>query len=222
MINTPANPSGKVWSPQELELVADFARRRDLFVFTDEIYEHFLYDGRQHAAPAAIGDLRDRTITMSGLSKTFSITGWRIGYAACAARFAEMIGYINDLVYVCAPAPLQMGVARGLDTLPGDFYTELCNAYSRKRDRTCQALSAAGLEPYVPEGAYYVLANATGLPGRTSKDRAMHLLERVGVAAVPGSAFFHAGDGESLLRFCFAKTDRDLDEALRRLNSIKG
>jgi aminotransferase len=217
LINTPANPSGKVWTRPELDLFADFAKRRDLFVFTDEIYEYFLYDDRRHVSPAAIGGLRDRTITISGLSKTFSITGWRIGYAACDRRWAQMIAYMNDLVYVCAPAPLQIGVARGLETLDPSYYDDLRSEYARKRDRICDALSTARLTPFVPQGAYYVLADVSRLPGRTSKERAMHLLQKTGVASVPGSAFFHDDAGEDMVRFCFAKRDGVLDDACLRL-----
>src|SRR5713101_7552972 len=113
VINSPANPSGKVFSRTELELIRAFAIGHDLFVLTDEIYEHFLYDDRQHISPATLPGMRERTITISGLSKTFSITGWRIGYAACSSRWTELIGSLNDLIYVCAPAPLQAGVAKG-------------------------------------------------------------------------------------------------------------
>ncbi len=217
MINTPGNPSGKVWSRAELEMVGAFATKHDLFIFTDEIYEYFLYDGRKHVSPASLPGLRERTITISGLSKTFSITGWRIGYAACDARWARMIGYMNDLVYVCPPAPLQMGVARGLEALEPAYYEKLCAEYRAKRDRICSALDQARLTPFVPQGAYYVLADLSRFPGETSKERAMHLLRTTGVASVPGSAFFHDGAGEHMARFCYAKTDDVLDEACRRL-----
>jgi aminotransferase len=219
MINTPANPSGKVWSEAEIAVVADFARRHDIFVFTDEIYEHFVFDGRRHVAPGAVAGMAERTITISGLSKTFSITGWRIGYSASDARWAKMIGYINDLVYVCAPAPLQAGVARGLEALGEDYYRGLCDEYFAKRDKICGALDKAKLAPCVPQGAYYVLADVSRLPGRTSKERVMSLLQQTGVASVPGEAFFHSG-GEQLARFCFAKSEEDLDEACRRLERL--
>jgi aminotransferase len=197
--------------------VGDFAKKHDLFVFTDEIYEHFLYDGRTHVSPASIPGLRERTILISGLSKTFSITGWRIGYAACEARWAKMIGYMSDLVYVCPPAPLQVGVARGLDALPPEYYGGLCAEYRVKRDRVCDALDKAKLTPIVPQGAYYVLADLSRLNGATSKDRCIALLRTTGVASVPGSAFFHDGAGDRLARFCFAKRDEVLEEACRRL-----
>ena len=220
MINTPANPTGKVWSRAELEAVADFAEKHDLYVFTDEVYENLVYDGREHLSPAVIAKLRPRTITMSSLSKTFSITGWRIGYAAAEQRWAKMIGYMNDLVYVCAPAPLQMGVARGLDQVPDSYYADMCASYRVKRDKICDALKRAGLEPYVPRGAYYVLADLSKIDGRTSKDRAMNLLERTGVATVPGESFYREGRGETIARFCFAKTEEQLQEACRRLGRL--
>jgi len=221
VINTPANPSGKVFTRTELELIADFANRHDLFVFTDEIYEHFLFDRREHLSPACLPGMRERTITISGASKTFSITGWRVGWSACSNRWTPLIGALNDLVYICAPAPLQTGVAAGLEKLGRDYYDGLIREYSVKRDKICGALSKAKLTPFVPQGAYYVLADVSRLPGRNSKERAMYLLERTGVASVPGSAFFHASDGEELVRFCFAKKDDDLDRACRQLENLK-
>ena len=220
MVNTPANPSGKVFTAAELQWVADFAIRHDLFVFTDEIYEYFLYDNRCHISPGSLPEIADRTITISGYSKTFSITGWRIGYSVSAVRWAQMIGYMNDLVYVCAPAPLQYGVAVGIEELHAGFYRDLCGDYQRKRDHICRALQRAGLPPSVPEGAYYVLADAFRLPGLGSKEKAMHLLASTGVASVPGEAFFHGPDGKNFLRFCYAKTERELEQACERIESL--
>lgn len=220
MVNTPANPCGKVFTRAELDKIADLAIRHDLFVFTDEIYEYFLYDGRRHISPGSIARIKDRTITISGYSKTFSVTGWRIGYAACHEKWAKIIGYMNDLIYVCAPTPLQAGVAQGISSLPESFYKKLCALYAGKREKVCSALQKAGLTPYVPQGAYYVLADVAHLPGRTSKEKAMHILRKTGVASVPGSAFYHDKGGENLVRFCFAKDDKDLDEACRRLQKL--
>jgi len=216
MINTPANPSGKVFTYEELERLAAVAARHDLFVFTDEIYEHFVYDGNRHIPPAILPGLRERTITISGLSKTFSITGWRVGYSICDARWAQTIGYFNDLVYVCAPAPLQMGVARGLMHLGAAYYDKLAQEYVNKRDKICGALSQAGLKPYKPQGAYYVLGDISRIPGENSKAKAMNLLRRSKVACVPGEAFYHDDAGENLARFCFAKQDDVLDAACRQ------
>lgn len=220
IVNTPANPSGKVFTREELDVVAAFAERYDLFVFTDEIYEHFLYGGHTHHSFAALPGMKERTITVSGASKTFSVTGWRIGYAVCDARWAQAIGYFNDLVYVCAPAPLQIGVAKGFQELSDDYYRALSREYEAKRDLFCRALSAAGLAPAIPDGAYYVLADVSQLPGKTAKERAMHILQKTGVASVPGSAFYHDGRGEEMVRFCFAKEDSVLEEAGRRLQLL--
>ncbi len=217
VVCTPGNPSGKVYSEPELRIIAECAVQHDLFVFTDEIYEYFLYDGRRHISPATLPGMAERTITISGYSKTFSITGWRIGYAVCALKWARMIGYANDLVYVCAPAPLQMGVAAGIRELDAAFYHDLQAEFDRKRDWLCNALISAGLPPHVPQGAYYVLADASRLRGRTSREKAVNLLKETGVAGVPGSAFYHDGGGENLIRFCYAKPDEELIEACRRL-----
>lgn len=220
VVNTPANPSGKVFSWAELEWIAGVALRHDLFVFTDEIYEYFVYEGRRHVSPASLPGMSGRTITISGFSKTFSITGWRIGYSVSDARWAQMIGYMNDLVYVCAPAPLQYGVAVGIEELKPEFYSDLCGQYEKRRGRLCSALERAGLNPFVPQGAYYILADVSSLPGCTSKEKAMYLLSRTGVAGVPGEAFFHGSAGKDLIRFCFAKTDSELEEACRRLERL--
>ena len=220
ILNTPANPSGKVFSRAELEAVAEVAREHDLFVLTDEIYEYFVYDGAKHISPATLDGMRERTIVMSGFSKTFSVTGWRLGYVTADARWMAAMGYFHDLTYVCAPAPLQHGAAAGLEQLPPDFYTQLAADHRSKRERILAALRDAGMEPGVPAGAYYVLASASRLPGKTAAKKARHLLAATGVASVAGSAFFRHGRGENLLRFCFAKKDHDLDEACARLRRL--
>ena len=220
IVNSPGNPSGKIFSRQEMETIAAIAQQHDLFVFTDEIYEYFLYDGRTHVSLATLPGMADRTITIGGYSKTFSITGWRIGYSVAAARWAQAIGAMNDLLYVCAPTPLQAGVAVGIQELPDSFYLDQARDYQRKRDRFCQALAKAGLTPSIPQGAYYVLADASRLPGITGKDRAMHLLDRIGLAGVPGEAFFSGAEGKQFLRFSYAKTDADIDEACSRIAKL--
>jgi len=217
IVNSPGNPSGKVFSRQELESIAAIAQQHDLFVFTDEIYEYFLYDGRTHVSLASLPGMADRTITIGGYSKTFSITGWRIGYCVAAARWAQAIGAMNDLLYVCAPTPLQAGVAMGIQELPDSFYHDLARDYQRKRDRLCKALAKAGLTPSIPQGAYYVLADSSRLPGTTGKERAMSLLETIGLAGVPGEAFFSGADGRQFIRFSYAKIDFDIDDACRRI-----
>jgi aminotransferase len=219
ILNSPANPSGKVFTREELEFIAELAVQHDLFVITDEIYEYFLYDQNEHISPASLPGMAERTITISGFSKTYSITGWRIGYAVCDARWAHSIGYFHDLAYICAPSPFQHGVAAGLEELTPKFYQDLAKEYRGKRDLLCTTLEQIGLNPSWPQGSYYVLADATSLPGINSKEKAMHLLSQVGVASVPGEAFFSEG-GRNLLRFCFAKTDSDLEEACRRLSRM--
>lgn len=220
IVNSPGNPSGKVFSRQELESLAAIAQQKDLLVFTDEIYEYFLYDGRAHVSFAALPGMADRTITLGGYSKTFSITGWRIGYSVAAARWAQAIGAMNDLLYVCAPTPLQAGVAVGIQELPDSFYRDLAHDYQQKRDRFCLALTKAGLTPSIPQGAYYVLADASRLPGTMGKERAMFLLETIGLAGVPGEAFFSGTDGRRFIRFSYAKIDSDIDDACRRLERL--
>ena len=217
IVNSPGNPSGKIFSRQELESMAAVAQQHDLFVFTDEIYEYFLYDDRTHVSLASLPGMADRTITIGGYSKTFSITGWRIGYSIAAARWAQAIGAMNDLLYVCAPTPLQAGVAVGIQELPDLFYRNLARDYQRKRDRFCRALTQAGLSPSIPQGAYYVLADMSRLPGTTGKERAMFLLETIGLAGVPGEAFFSGPDGRRFIRFSYAKIDADIDDACGRI-----
>ena len=219
MINSPANPSGKVFNRQELEWIAAFAKKNDLFVFTDEIYEYFVYEG-EHISPATLPGMWERTITMSGYSKTFCITGWRIGYTIAHRKWVQAMSYFNDLVYVCAPAPLQAGVAKGIRELPESFYQQISEEYIQKRDLLCGTLTEIGLTPSVPKGAYYVLADASSLPGATAKEKTMYLLRETGVASVAGSAFYHGSGGENLVRFCFAKTDAELAEACRRLKTL--
>ncbi|MEE2702998.1 MAG: pyridoxal phosphate-dependent aminotransferase [Myxococcota bacterium] len=220
MVNTPQNPSGKVFERSELEMIADLARSHDLFLFTDEVYEHFLFDGREHLSPATFPDVRERTITMNALSKTFAITGWRLGWIAADRRWARAFGPLSDLVYVCPPTPLQLGAARGLELLGADYYDGIRVEYQEKRDRICASLERAGLSPWVPQGSYYVLADISRLPGQTSKERAMALLRETGVACVPGEAFFRGSQGHRMGRFCFGLTDEDLAEACRRLEKL--
>lgn len=220
IVNSPGNPSGKVFGRQELESLAALAQQYDLFVFTDEIYEYFLYDDRAHVSLATLPGMADRTITIGGYSKTFSITGWRIGYSVAAAKWAQAIGAMNDLLYVCAPTPLQAGVAVGIQELPDSFYRNQAGDYQRKRDRFCQALAKAGLTPSVPQGAYYVLADTSRLPGATGKERAMFLLDTIGLAGVPGEAFFSGTEGRQFIRFSYAKIDADIDDACRRLAQL--
>ena len=220
VINTPGNPSGKVFTKKELEDLAGLAQQHDLLIFTDEIYEYFLYDQHEHVSLASFPGMAGRTITISGYSKTFSITGWRIGHSVAPTPYAELIGAMNDLLYVCAPAPLQYGVAVGIQELGSSFYQEVRRTFQSKRDRFCEVLEQVGLQPTVPQGAYYVLADVSRIPGISGKDRAMWILEKTGVAGVPGEAFFQGHQGSQYIRFSYAKTDHDLDEACSRLTQL--
>lgn len=220
IINTPSNPCGKVFSREELEILGDFCIQHDLIIFTDEIYEYITYDNKEHVSPASIDQIKDRVITISGYSKTFSITGWRIGYSIAKKEFAHLIGVASDLIYVCAPAPLQYATAQAINNLSDDFYLELKNEFIQKRKIICDALNDCGLTPYVPQGAYYVLADISQLRGSSSKEKCMWLLDKTGVAAVPGESFYHDVGGETLARFCFAKDDSVLNEAAERLKKL--
>lgn len=219
VVCTPSNPSGKMFSRAELEQLADVARERDLLVITDEIYEEIRYDGREHISPATVSDLAARTVTIMGLSKTFSITGWRLGYAVASREMIEAMTLVHDLFYICAPTPLQHGVAAGFEA-PADFFEDMRADYARKRAVLCDALDAAGLDPIVPQGSYYTLADTARLGAPDARAAARVLLERTGVAAVPGTAFYADGGGEGLLRFCYAKADEELEEAARRLRAL--
>jgi aminotransferase len=226
ILNTPANPSGKVFTREELEMIAEFSIEHDLFVFTDEMYEYFLYEGAKHISIATMPEMSERTITISGFSKTFSVTGWRLGYLTGSTRWLPSIGNFHDLTYICAPAPLQHGAAAGLLELPASFYTEMAADYQQKRNLVCAALAKAGLTPSVPNGAYYILADATDVPGKNAREKALRLLKDTGIAAVAGSAFFATdasgrNAGDHLLRFCYAKKQSELEEACQRLESYR-
>jgi len=218
VVCTPSNPSGKVWQPEELDVVADLCARRDLVAVTDEIYEHILFDGVRHAPLSTRPGARERTISISGFSKTFAITGWRLGWLTAPAEAARRIVVAHDLLYVCAPTPLQHAMLDAL-AMPTSYFDDLSSKYATKRAILCDALQAAGFEPYRPAGAYYVLADARRLGQPDAKAAAMTLLERAKVASVPGTSFYKDPIGESLLRFCFAKEDDVLIEAGRRLQA---
>jgi aminotransferase len=220
IVNTPSNPAGKIFTRAELAALADLAVERGLFVFTDEIYEHFVYGEAEHVSMATLPGMRERTIVISGFSKTFSVTGWRLGYLVADAKWLGAISYFHDLTYVCAPSAFQHGAAAGLEKLGPEFYEALATDHLLKRAKIVAALDAAGMKAYVPRGAYYVLADASRLPGETAAVKARWLLAETGVASVAGSAFFRAGGGEDLLRFCFAKRDADLADACDRLGRL--
>ncbi|HSP34176.1 MAG TPA: pyridoxal phosphate-dependent aminotransferase [Thermoanaerobaculia bacterium] len=217
VVCTPSNPCGKVFTRDELETIASLCRERNALAYTDEIYEYIVYDGRRHFSMASIAP--DVTITISGFSKTFSITGWRIGYVATQADLAKPIGLVNDLFYVCAPTPLQWGVARALD-VGEEYYRNLAADYQKKRDMLAEALDEGGFTPYVPQGAYYMLAE---IPDEfaDAREAADSLIENARVASVPGPSFYASANGDRLLRFCFAKDFGALEEACRRLRALR-
>lgn len=220
VVCTPSNPSGKMFAREELEKIGALCREFGAWIFTDEIYEYIVYDGRKHVSVASIPSCKDLTITISGFSKTFSITGWRIGYAVADERVAGPIGLMNDLFAICAPTPLQWGVARALE-IGDDYYRDMAADYQKKRDMLAEALDDAGFKPSVPQGSYYMLAE---IPAEFRDDReaAQTLLERARVASVPGTAFFVSEQGKRMLRFCFAKDFAALDEACKRLRAFGG
>jgi aminotransferase len=219
VVCTPSNPSGKMFTREELEKIGALCREFGAWIFTDEIYEYIVYDGRKHVSVASIPSCRDLAITISGFSKTFSITGWRVGYVIADERVAGPIGLMNDLFAICAPTPLQWGVARALE-IGDDYYANMAADYQKKRDMLADALSEAGFKPSIPQGAYYMLAQ---IPDefRDDKEAAQTLLETTRVASVPGSAFFVSEAGKRMLRFCFAKDFASLDEACERLRAFK-
>lgn len=222
IINTPHNPSGKVFSREELELVAELCERYDALVITDEIYEHILYDGATHISPASIPGLKDRTITINGLSKTYSATGWRIGYAIAPEDITSAIRKIHDFLTVGAPAPLQEAAVTGLK-LPRDYYTKLATFYQHKRDMLCAALEGVGFAPFIPRGAYYVLCGISSFGAESDVDFVVRLVEEIGVATVPGSSFYSSQElGKDKIRFAFCKTEETLRAAIQRLEKLRG
>lgn len=220
VICNPANPSGKVFTKEELEQIGEFAQEHDLIVFADEMYEHFLYEGAVHIPAISIQSLKDRCVTLSGFSKVFSITGWRLGYAIASVEVIEAMAQFNDLIYVCAAAPLQMGAAQGLEKLGDEYYRELSSVHQMKRDFFCDALRDAGLNPSVPSGAYYVMTDISGIAGSDDFEKVMTILERTGVAAVPGRAFYHDDGGKNMARFCYSKPLEVLQDAARRIRKL--
>jgi aminotransferase len=221
LICSPSNPSGKVFTREELGVIAAFCEAHDLLAITDEIYEYILYDGREHVSMASLPGMASRTVMMSGFSKTFSITGWRLGFVVAPPELAEPIGLVNDLFYVCAPTPLQHGLARGMMRLNDSYYDGLRALYQAKRDLFCGVLDEVGLKAHWPQGAYYVLADASGLGCATAREASMKILEEVGVASVPGSAFLPGEAGERLVRFCYAKEQSVLEDACARLRRLR-
>ncbi len=221
VVNTPNNPTGRVLTRRELEAIADLCRRYDAYAVTDEIYEHIYYEG-EHIPIATLPGMRDRTVTISGASKTFSITGWRVGTIVAPAPVTDAIRKVHDFLTVGAPAPLQEGVAAALETLGPDYYSGLARDYRKRRDLLCGGLLDAGLRCTPPQGAYYVLADFSTLSDLPDDEFSYWLTREVGVAPVPGSSFYSKAEmGQTVVRFAFCKTDDLLSEAVKRLAGVR-
>ncbi len=220
IINTPNNPTGKVFSREELKFIADLCRKWDVLAITDEIYEHILYDNHSHLAMATLDGMQDRTITINALSKTYSVTGWRVGYVIASPRLTQGIRKVHDFLTVGAPAPLQEAGARAL-ALPRQYYTDLAAAYQRRRDLLLKALRQTGFECTTPYGAYYIMANFSALSALADTEFTKYLVKDIGIAVVPGSSFFHEPErGSRYVRLCFCKKDSTLQSAAERLQRI--
>ena len=221
MINTPVNPSGKVFTTEELDSIGRVLDGTNVFVFTDEVYEYMVFDGRAHVPPASIPSLAARTITMNSFSKTYSITGWRIGFMAGPADVIASCGRVFDQINICAPRPMQRGVQRALEELPDAFYTGLRDDYQARRDAMCGSLEKAGFTFALPEGTYYVLADYSQVLGDVPSDEAvMAMIERIGVNAVPGGVFYEDPSRSREIRFHFAVTDDVIAEVGERVQAL--
>lgn len=221
IVNTPNNPSGHVFSREELAFIAGLCQEFDCLAITDEIYEHIVFDGHQHISLATLPGMWERTITISGLSKTYAVTGWRVGWAIAPEDLTNAIRKVHDFLTVCAPAPLQEAGVVAL-RLPREYYTRLAEDYARKRDILLQALAAAGFHPWTPQGAYYILCDLSAFGAPDDVRFAQALAEQARVTCVPGSSFYQPGSdlGRQQVRFTFSKKDETLREAAERLSRI--
>jgi len=222
VINTPNNPTGHVFTRQELEGIAALCQEFDAYAVTDEVYEHITFDGAEHIPMATLPGMRDRTITISSASKTFAITGWRMGTIVAHPEVSDAIRKVHDFLTVGAAAPLQEGVAAGLEMLPASYYVGLSDLYLKKRDLFYPALVEAGFKCAAPRGAYYILADFSNLSDLPDDEFSLWLTKEAGVAPVPGSSFFHdPEDGRRLVRWAFCKTEELLEQAAERLLRVK-
>ncbi|MEO8476128.1 MAG: aminotransferase class I/II-fold pyridoxal phosphate-dependent enzyme [Actinomycetota bacterium] len=220
IVNSPNNPTGKVFSRVELETIAALCVRHDVVAVTDEIYEHILYDGAVHIPMATIPGMEDRTVTISALSKTYSVTGWRVGWAIAPTSLMAGIRPVHDFLTVAAAAPLQVAGITAL-SLPSSYYGEMAAGYAARRETMMRILVDAGFKAQAPSGAYYVMANCSYLGMGDDVATAQHLVEHAGVAAVPGSSFFSdPAEGSHLLRFAFCKELATLEAAGDRLRAV--
>jgi len=228
VVNTPANPSGKVWTRDELSRLLGLMQDHDLVAVTDEIYEYMLYDGAEHVSLASLPGAYERTITLSGFSKAYNVTGWRLGYAVAPAPIADKMGLMNDLLYICAPRPLQHAALAAFENLGDDYVPNLRDDYAARRRLLCETLEDIGFEVPWPDGAYYTLANFDTLAEtRTGfgddKEAMKTLVREAKVASVSGRSFYEdPADGRSQLRFCFAKELPVLEQACEQLREAFG
>ena len=221
IVNTPNNPTGKVFTRPELELIRDLCVEFDVLAITDEIYEHILYDGTKHISMASLDGMQDRTITINGMSKTYSVTGWRVGWTIAPPRITDAIRKVHDFLTVGAPAPLQEAGASAL-SLPESYYTQLAEGYRRRRDRLLPVLEETGFRCFLPRGAYYVMTDISSFGYSDDLAFSKYLVSEIGVAAVPGSSFYRdPRDGARQVRFAFCKRDDTLDEAAKRLRKVR-
>lgn len=218
LINTPHNPTGKVFNLSELKIIAELCQKWGVFIITDEIYEHILYDQAQHIYPASLPDMADLTITITGLSKTYSLTGWRIGWAIAKPEISTAIRKVHDFLTIAAPAPLQRAAVQGVK-LPSSFYNGLKKEYDLRRQYMMETLNKISMPYFRPEGAYYIFADVSQYGFANDIDFAKHLLEKVGVATIPGSTFFQreTSQSHSFVRFCFSRKEETLAAARERL-----
>ena len=221
VVNTPNNPTGKVFSRSELELIRDLCVEFNVLAITDEIYEHILYDAARHTSIAALEGMRERTITINGLSKTYGVTGWRVGWAVAPPAITDAIRKVHDFLTVGAPAPLQEAGVAAL-ALPATYYQGLAEGYRKRRDRLIPVLDEVVFRCLRPRGAYYVMTDIRGFGFASDLEFTKYLVEEIGVATVPGSSFYNdPRDGSQQIRFAFCKRDETLDEAGTRLRKLK-
>jgi len=221
VVNNPNNPTGRVFTREELQLIANLCIERNLIAITDEIYEHILYVDRPHISLATLPGMAERTVTIGGLSKTYSVTGWRLGYTLAAPELTNAIRKVHDFLTVGAPAPLQEAAVVALK-FPRSYYDQLRADYTRRRAIILDALQDAGFECYAPEGAYYVMTDFSAFGFDDDVELARYLVKEVGVASVPGSSFYAPPElGKRQVRFCFCKKEETLREAGERLTQLK-
>jgi aspartate/methionine/tyrosine aminotransferase len=217
VVNSPNNPTGKVFTREELEFIAGLCHEFDALAITDEIYEHILYDGAIHTPIISLPGMRERSILVNSMSKTYSVTGWRVGWVLAPPDLTDSIRKVHDFITVGAASPLQQAGVMALG-MADDYYAKLATEYAGKRDHLVASLEAAGLRCSIPRGAYYVMADISALNFHDDVKFVSHLIEKVGIAAVPGSSFFsHSGDGANWVRFCFCKKYETLEVARQKL-----